>query len=266
LWAPLLSLWPVFIASISVIVIQGIISAVKNTSLTKEQQGNWKYYALIVLLHVIQPVARLRGRIKFGLTPWRIRGAKASLKNLTFLKPKTLTHWSEGDWKANETWLEEIEQNIIRLKARVKRGGDFDKWDIKTRNGLFATAKGIITVEEHGANKQFVKLKYWANYSLGGLLLIAALVATTTYSITDESWIVASILTLLTTAITVKYLLDSASVVNCIVTGFTKLSAAVENENLLNIVHSLIGNEQVLQLNGQSEHEEHELEQKEWKN
>ncbi|HEX8677973.1 MAG TPA: glycosyltransferase, partial [Segetibacter sp.] len=126
LWAPLLVLWPVFIASIAVIVIQGVISAVDNTALTKHQERNWKYLSLIVLLHIIQPLARLRGRIKHGLTPWRIRGAKASLQNLTFFKPKILTYWNEASWKANETWLEEIEQNIIGLKARVKRGGDFD--------------------------------------------------------------------------------------------------------------------------------------------
>ncbi|WP_246113299.1 glycosyltransferase [Segetibacter aerophilus] len=238
LWTPLLALWPVFIASIAVIIIQGIISAVKNTSLSKGQEHNWKYFLLIVLLHIVQPVARLRGRIKNGLTPWRIRGAKASFKNLTLFKSKTLTHWNEVSWKSNETWLEEIEQNIIGLKARVKRGGDFDKWDIKTRNGLFSTAKGVLTVEEHGANKQYVKFRYWSKYSLGGLFLIGVLTAITTFALIDHSWIAGAILCFLTAAIFLKYILDSASVVNCIVTGFTNLAKLDEKESKLNIVHS----------------------------
>ncbi len=244
LWPPLLSLWTVFIASVAIIIIQGVISAAKNTSLTKEQEQNWKYFSLIVLLHIVQPLARLRGRIKYGLTPWRIRGAKASIKNLTFFRAKTLTLWSEGNWKANETWLEEIEQNIISLKARVKRGGDFDKWDIKTRNGLFSTAKGVLTVEEHGANKQYVKFRYWANYSLGGLVLIVLLTTITTFALLDHSLIAASILYFLTAAIFLKYILDSASVVNCIVSGFSNLSIVKEKESKLNIVHHKEVNEE----------------------
>ena len=134
-----------------------------------------------------------------------------------------------AEWKSNETWLDEIEQNIINLKARVKRGGDFDKWDIKTRNGLFSTAKGIITVEEHGANQQYVKLRYWAKYSLSGLLLIAVLVAITTFSAMEQSWLATSFLSIPTAAVTTKYILDSASVVHCIVMGFKSLSAVVKD-------------------------------------
>ncbi|MEJ7829504.1 MAG: glycosyltransferase [Segetibacter sp.] len=237
LWAPLLVLGPVFFATIAVVFIQAAISAVKNTSLTKEQDRNWKYMALIILMHLIQPIARLRGRIKHGLTPWRIRGAKAHLKYLTLFRPRTLTHWNEAEWKASETWLEEIEQNIIKLKARVKRGGDFDKWDIKTRNGLFSTAKGLLTVEEHGANKQYIKFKYWANYSIGGFFLIGILTAITSLAAFDRSWITTAILVLLTSAIFIKHLLDSASVVNCIVSGFTGLAKVDEKESELNVVH-----------------------------
>jgi hypothetical protein len=236
LWQPLLAVWPLFIASVSIIIIQGIISAAKNTSLTKEQDRNWKYFTLIVVLHIVQPLARLRGRIKHGLTPWRIRGAGATLKYLTFLKPKTLVFWSEGDWKAAETWLEEIEQNIVSLKARVKRGGDFDSWDIQTRNGLFSTVKGILTIEEHGANKQYLKFRYAANYSLSGLILIVFFGTITALALIDGSLVVAGILSIFTLVITAKYALDSASVVNCIVTGFKKLSFVVEKESELRIV------------------------------
>lgn len=144
-----------------------------------------------------------------------------------------------ADLKANQTWLEEIEQNIINLKSRIKRCGDFDKWDIKTRNGLFSTAKGVLKVEEHGAgaSKQYVKFRYWANCSLGGLVLIAMLVTLTTLAVLDQSLIAAGILSFLTAALFVKYILDSASVVNCIVTGFKKLSDEQQKESNLNVVH-----------------------------
>lgn len=231
LWPPLLVFVPVFVVSIVILIIQAIISTSENSSLTQAQLQNPKYFFLIVLMHILQPVARLRGRIFHGLTPWRIRGTKAGLKNLTFLKPKILQYWSEGDWKSVETWLEEIEQNIINQKAGVKRGGDFDRWDIRIRNGLFSTAKAILTVEEHGANKQYIKLRYWVNYSFYGLALIVALGTTAAFAAWDESWIVSDIFILLTIGIIGKYVFDSASVVTSIVTAFKQLGPGEQNNN-----------------------------------
>lgn len=230
LWKPLLWLWPVFIFSIAIIVVQAVISASKNSSHTKPQQQNWKYRSFIILLHIIQPLARLKGRIKHGLTPWRIRGVKGGLQNLTFLKPKILMRWAEGDWKAAETWLKEIEQNIIALKARVKRGGDFDRWDIKIRNGLFSTAKGILTIEEHGANKQYLKFGYWINYSKVGLSLIIFLASISILAAADNSWIVSTIIAGLTVGLIGKYLFDCASVAACMVSAFAELTPLREEE------------------------------------
>jgi glycosyltransferase involved in cell wall biosynthesis len=238
-WQPLMWMWIVFALCIVTIFVQATISAYNNASLTRAQKQNWKYPALIVLMHIIQPVARLRGRIIHGLTPWRIRGAKASLKHLTLFSPKTLSHWSEAEWKANETWLEEIEQNIISLKARVKRGGDFDRWDIRTRNGLFSTAKAVLTVEEHGANKQYVKFRYWANYSLPGVFLVGAFACLSAIAALDHNWIATSVLSIFTIAIISKYLLDSASVVNCMVTAFKDLSKVEDTESRLKVIKTL---------------------------
>lgn len=233
LWSPLLALWPISLLSVVVIIIQGIISAAKNTSLSKERASNWKYFILIVLLHLFQPLARLHGRFKYGLTPWRIRGAKASLRYLTFFKGRTLTFWNEENWKANDEWLEKIEQNIIGLKARVKRGGNFDRWDIKTRNGLFSTAKGLLTIEEHGANKQYLKFRYWANYSIAGFLLICVLASITTLAALDKSWTASAVLAMITFLLLLKYVIDSASVLNCIVCGFKKLAlVGIEKSDL----------------------------------
>lgn len=188
------------------------------------QNTSWKYKPLIILLHIIQPLARLKGRIAYGLTPWRMRGANGNISNLTLFKPKLLTHWSEENWKASETWLEEIEQNLIGLQARVKRGGDFDRWDIQTRNGFFSTAKGVLTIEEHGAQKQYLKFRYWVNYSKAGLALIIAGVLISTLAALDYSWIVSFILGGLTIGLIGKYVFDSACVANCLIRGFNQLS------------------------------------------
>jgi hypothetical protein len=231
LWQPLLWLWPVFLFSIAIIVVQAVISAAENSSLIKKHQQNWKYPTFITLLHIIQPLARLKGRINHGLTPWRIRGAKGNLRDLTFFLPKILTQWLEGNWKAAETWLEQIEQNIISLKARVKRGGDFDRWDLRIRIGIFSTANAILTIEEHGANKQYLKFRYWVNYSKFGLVLILLLATLSVLAAADNSWIVSIIFAGVTVGLIGKYLFDCASVASCMVSAFTQLSPLPEKES-----------------------------------
>lgn len=231
LWQPLLWFWPVFAFSVAIIIIPAIFSATKNTSLKNHQRKSWKYFLLISILHIVQPLARLTGRITHGLTPWRMRGVAPKLKSLTFLRAKVLMLWSEGNWKAPETWLAEIERNIIALKARVKKGGDFDRWDIKVKNGIFSTAQGILTIEEHGANKQYLKFKYWGNYSASGLALIILLAAIAVLAAVDESWIVSSIFMALTVGLIGKYVFDCASVVNCLVVSFSDLLKQEEKES-----------------------------------
>lgn len=235
LWSPLHIMWPIFISSIMVILIQAIITASKNTLFRCNKEKYSKYFCLIVLLHIMQPIARLRGRIIYGLTPWRKRGTNRGIGYLTLIKPKTLSHWSESNWKSNEQWLEQIEKNILILKGRVKRGGNFDRWDIKTKDGLFSNAKGILTVEEHGANKQYVKLRYRVNYSLSGLLLIASFSLLLTLSIFDHKYIVSVILSFFMLLIILKFIIDSASAVNCMLTAFRNLMDLAEKKPDLNV-------------------------------
>lgn len=229
LWAPLLWLWPLVAASVVIVTIQAATSARKNVSLRPAQKKNFKYTALITLLHIIQPMARLYGRLEHGLTPWRVRGAKLNLKHVPF-KSETLAHWSENAWKAPETWLEEIEKNIISLKARVKRGGDFDKWDLSIRNGLFSRAKGVLTIEEHGANKQYVKFKYWVDFSKFGFLLITLAVLVSCLAALDNSFIVSAVIGCLAFLLAAKYFIDSISVASTLVFSFKKLAPIVYKE------------------------------------
>lgn len=248
LWQPLIWAWVLFALCVLTILMQAFISAKNNTSFSRHQQKNWKYKSLVVWLHVIQPLARLTGRIRYGLTPWRVRGISPKLQHLTLGKDKTLFHWSETEWRAPESWLEEIERNIISLKARVKRGGDFDNWDLRSRTGLFTTAKALLTVEEHGANKQYLKLKYRACYSIPGLVLVATTIGIASLAAIDESWIVATVLLLLACWLSLKYVIDSARAVHCMVAAFQALSQVRAHEDLLQVValpHTDSGDEQL---------------------
>ena len=74
-------------------------------------------------------------------------------------------------WKAVEQWLGQLEDILIRSRVRVRRGGNYDQWDLQTNCGLFSAARGLLTIEEHGGGKQMLKFKYWAKYSTGGIVV-----------------------------------------------------------------------------------------------
>jgi O-antigen biosynthesis protein len=168
------SLWPVFLGSVAIVLLQAVLSAYRNANLPRHEKNNYKYYTLITFLHVIQPMARLYGRFAYGLTAWRKRGAGVNRKFLLMLRVRVFLFWSES-WNSSENWLSLIEQNLIKLKCSIKRGGDFDRWDLEIRTGLFVKGRGLLTIEEHGASKQMLKLKCWTNYSLTFCFLLAFL-------------------------------------------------------------------------------------------
>ncbi len=126
-WTPLLWVLPFFLLALIIVFIQAGISAAKSLATKKfeSKTGYLKYWGLTTLLHVIQPIARLYGRIAHGLSPWRKRGSNSFKWSFILKNEISLTHWSET-WKANEEWLSEIEYALIKSRTRVRRGGQYD--------------------------------------------------------------------------------------------------------------------------------------------
>jgi hypothetical protein len=162
---------------------------------------------------MIQPVARLYGRIKFGLTPWRKRGAGWSWKYLGILKGKTFLHWSEK-WHSNEDYLIALEENLISQQMRALRGGDFDRWDLQTGNRLFAYVRCLLTVEEHGAGTQYVKIK--STVSLAGFSLIALTIMgiLACLSFFYQEWFVGGVFSSFALSILLKCMVEKSNVLH----------------------------------------------------
>ena len=175
-WTPMLLLIPVFLLSISLIVVQASISASKSLKVKKFKNDKeyLKFWALTTFLHVIQPLARLYGRIIHGLSPWRKRNSNAYKPTSLINNVQLSTLWSEK-WKAMETWLQEMEINLIKSKIRFRRGGHFERWDFLVSCGLFSSCRALLTVEDHGAGKQLLRLKCFASYTLSGIVLFSIL-------------------------------------------------------------------------------------------
>jgi hypothetical protein len=74
----------------------------------------------------------------------------------------------------------------------VFRGGDFDRWDLQLRRGIFASTRLIIAIEEHGNGHQLAKVKFWPRFAAGGTW-IALIVAGLAISAISERNVVAGL-------------------------------------------------------------------------
>src|SRR5262249_28808108 len=74
---------------------------------------------VVAMLHLVQPIARLAGRIQHGLGPWRWRDFVP-----VFPRSTRQSLWSEA-WQAPEARLAEIEQILRPSGAVVIAAGDF---------------------------------------------------------------------------------------------------------------------------------------------
>jgi hypothetical protein len=123
-------------------------------------------------LFLLQPVARLIGRLRYGLTPWRRRG------ELRFALPwpRKRTVWSERH-RCQTDRLLELERDLGTRCMSVKRGGETDRWDIQVRLGPLGSARLRVAVEEHGQGTQLVRYRVWPRWSRG-LPLVTLLLGT----------------------------------------------------------------------------------------
>ncbi len=186
LWRPLLFAVPLLALAVGLPIFQAARSAAraKFTSQPKSRLGCLKLQMLVTVLHVLQPVARLGGRLHRGLTPFQIRGLSA----WTFPRTRTAAIWSK-EWKPALAWNGLFESALRAQRARWVCGDRYDDWDFAVRSGLFASARVGMAVEEHGGGRQFVRVRIEPRWHRGLLATcVPALVAA--LAISDGAWIV----------------------------------------------------------------------------
>lgn len=221
-WWPLIIGWIFFAFAMTMIIMQAFISAAKNSVLPPSQKNNIKYHALIIALHVLQPVARLYGRFKHGLTPWRKRGGGMKSIFLFVFSKQIFTYWSEK-WNSAEDWLSAIEEVLLAKKSRVTRGRDFDDWDIQVRSGLFSAGRGVLAIEEHGAGKQLLRFRCKTIYSVFGYILTGSLGALSIMAVVHEELMVAMFFWVMLTFTVYRYLVETSACLNNLHSAFDSL-------------------------------------------
>jgi GT2 family glycosyltransferase len=162
--------------------------------------------ALIACLHLLQPLARLLGRMQSGLAPWR----RHQKPGLSLPRPQRLKYWCEN-WQAPEKRLEVIEADLRAQRSVVERGGDYDYWDFEIRGGLFGSLRACMTVEDHGSGTQLVRFRTWPRFAVLTMPFIFLLVTLSTMSAISQAWLALISLGIITIGLITIVFLDCAA-------------------------------------------------------
>jgi hypothetical protein len=191
LWRPLLLALPLLALSLIVPALQAGLAARQAVfeSQPRSKIDSLRARGLTAFLHLAQPLARLWGRMEYGLTFWR---APVTWR-VWMILPRKYVLWNER-WRSATAWLEALEQSLRENGAVVARGGDYDSWDLNVRSGALGSARSVMLIEEHGAGRQLVRFRAWPVCSSGataGILGLSALAAAAGF---DGAWAACAVL------------------------------------------------------------------------
>jgi hypothetical protein len=152
--------------------------------------GRLRLRSTTALLHLLQPLARLVGRIRHGLTPWRPRDVGLS----RFPRTRQMATLVSGPWESPQEKLTALERALRQAGAVVKRGGEFARWDLELQGGLLGGARVLLSVEDLCPGKQLVRFRSWPWLGRWGLGLFWLLVMLAAVATADRSWVAGSVL------------------------------------------------------------------------
>jgi glycosyltransferase involved in cell wall biosynthesis len=152
-WSPL-AWFSVAAAGMTVVTLsQSVYSAYRSTRFRGIDFASLKFWT-VVLLHLMQPLARLKGRLVNGLHPWRRH--RLTIPRWPFSKRISL--WREQG-EDPVTTLEKIQQSLADEGWFARRGGDFDDWDFEVQPSHMVRVRSRMAVEEHGGGRQLLRFE-----------------------------------------------------------------------------------------------------------
>jgi hypothetical protein len=187
-WRPLLLAAPLFVASLAAPIAQAWVTA-SSIAVTPSglRLARRRAHATVALLHLVQPIARLSGRLQYGLTLWRQRGPDA------FTWPRART-WPifVGRWRAPEQRLAALQEALRATGGVVLHGGAYDGWDLEVRGGLFGSSRLLMAVEDSGSGTQLVRLRSWPHCPPAVRALWLLFVSLSLIVAVSEDWTIAA--------------------------------------------------------------------------
>jgi hypothetical protein len=229
-WKPLLIAAPLAVLAGGISGARCIGAAANATfsSTSSSRMAKLKLRTVTGFLCLIQPLARLVGRMEAGLTPWRKRG----LRGFALPVPRTVLIWSEH-WRSLPEWLESLESDMRLVHAAVVRGGDFGNWDLEVRSGSLGATRIRTTVEEHGAGRQLVRFHLSPRFARASVVLALLFAALSIAASMDGIWWVGGILAIPAVWLVGRMAHDSAVAAGVVISNINHARMAAAEAILL---------------------------------
>lgn len=188
LWKPLLFVLPILAVSAGMPAVNAFATAWRSRF--HDGRSDIRRKMLTAFLHMLQPAARLHGRLAARLT----LGSKRVPAGFVWPVPRKLAIWTEN-WQAPQDWLERLEAGLRRRGRPIRRGGIYDRWDLEIQRGLLGGARLLMSAEDHGAGCQYVRFRIWPRSSKAGFTLLLLLFLLAFAAAMDKAWLVCMVFT-----------------------------------------------------------------------
>ena len=186
-WAASLILGPTLLVAVAIPIAQASIGARHATFVVEKRNRRWSLVGLrlvVLFLHLMQPMARLTGRMRGGLTPWRRRGPKTRPR----FRRTHMTYWRD-EREAPEETLGKLQAQLLDEGAIVRTGGDFDPWDLEVRGGALGGSRLLLAVEEHAPGKQLLRFRIGPRYAKSAVVLSAVFASMSVAALGSGAWV-----------------------------------------------------------------------------
>jgi GT2 family glycosyltransferase len=191
LWTPLLAALPLLVVA----VVGALANAAAGARAARfgarapQDQRAARLRAVTLLLHLIQPAARLRGRLANGLVPWR----RPDRCSFVWPTPRHRALWSE-QWMSPEARLRAVAARATAHRTRVLLGGATDRWDLEVRGGSLGGVRLRAVTEEHGRGRQMHRVRIAPRIPSAVIPTLALLAVGGATAAASRSWVVAALL------------------------------------------------------------------------
>jgi GT2 family glycosyltransferase len=181
-WAPLLLALPAFAAGIAALLWRAVSCGWRANRPVpgRSSPETLLRRSLTAMLFLLQPFARLAGRLRNGLSPWRRRLRPGA----AWPRPRSVQVWSES-WHEPQGRIQALQDALAAKGGFVRSGGPFDRWDLDLRAGPLGGVKIRTAVEEHGSGRQLMRAKIWPRASAGGVVVALLLALLSAYALLD---------------------------------------------------------------------------------
>ncbi len=229
LWKPLFLALPLLALALGATLLQAALSGRRALfGADVPPRLRFPLRVLTAALHLVQPLARLAGRLVSGLTPWRRRTC-----GFVWPRARALSTWTESG-RPLEVWLSGLETTLRASGMPVARGRDFDRWDLSIWSGPLGGARLLFALEEHGRGRQLARHRVWPWCSRKGVFLFLADASACAGAALAGAWPIAVLTAAVAAFLGLRALLECGSAMNLLLRALGERKAAGEraaNEN-----------------------------------